>query len=175
MRARSSSAVATSRAMRSDGSWRKPTWRLAGPWPSSQDWELTKKYLKEQCTRVGPCYYNTKGLFVQVGNNDAEQFYSCIMLTLLEFLDQYSDVLYDWAYPNHLGLLMPGEAPALDERSASQFEHLRLYEERCVGETLRQIAEQGSLDGLENRIEYVVVKYTQAYLQEFLRQSFPQF
>ena len=53
------------------------------------DWELTRKYLKEQYMRVGPSYYlNTKGLYEQRGDEDAEQFYARIMTTLEEFMDR---------------------------------------------------------------------------------------
>ena len=140
------------------------------------DWELTKKHLVEQYSRVGACYYlDMKELFVQRSAEDAEQFYTRVMLTLEEFTDQHGDTLYDWALPKRHGLLMPGVNPALDGRSFGQFEYPMLAEGPALARVIREAAQQRSILGLENRLEYAIAAYSQAYVQEFLRQSYAQY
>ena len=125
---------------------------------------------------MGPSYYlNTKGLYEQRGDEDAEQFYARIMTTLEEFMDRYGETLHEWANPRLQGLLMPGQAPAKDESSAFQFEHPRLKEERALGSILGEIADRGSLEGMANQIEGAVAEYAQAYLRAYTKRSFNQF
>ena len=140
------------------------------------DWELTKRHLVEQYSRVGACYYlDMRSLFVQQVTEDAEQFYSRVMLTLEEFLDQHGDTLYDWAFPKRHGLLMPGVDPALDGGCFNQFENPMLEEGPALAQMIREVAQRGTVVGVENRLEYAIAAYSQAYLQEFLRQSQPQY
>ena len=40
---------------------------------------------------------------------------------------------------------------------------------------IREAAQQRSILGLENRLEYAIAAYSQAYVQEFLRQSYAQY
>ena len=141
------------------------------------DWPLTKKYLKEQYSKVGPCYsIDMKRMFEQVHNEDAEQYYSRCMIKLDEYMEQYGTKLYEWSRAGSRFLLAPGEPPATDGTRFFQFAFPAMQEWTNVMALFDSILPQNHLAGrLRATAERLLGGLCMAYLREQQEDSYRQF
>ena len=140
------------------------------------DWNLCKKYLREQYGQAGACYYiDMRKLYIQRNNEDAEEFYSRVSMVMEGFLDNYAYKLWEMALPKRQGLLMPGMQHSSDEARYKEFKFPLLRQWAEVTRVTDAMIANGGRDTLEPDLRAAAARFAMAYLEEFLIASFEGF
>ena len=140
------------------------------------DWNLCKKYLREQYGQAGACYYiDMRKLYIQRNNEDAEEFYSRVSMVMEGFLDNYAYKLWEMALPKRLGLLMPGTPHSSDQARYKEFKFPLLRQWTELTRVIDAMIANGGRDMLEADLRAAAARFAMAYLEEFLIASFEGF
>ena len=140
------------------------------------DWEKCKRYMREQYSRSGACYYiNMRDLYKQKPQEDAEQFYCRVSLLMDGFLERYGQELFAMCLPRQHGLLLPGANLAPDSVRYDQFAWPVLMETAGVQGVVDAIAHEGWNAALRAALMRALGELCHAYVKEFIRMSYSGF